>query len=419
MEEYWVMSLGGSGEDARSCFLVRLGQRLVLLDCGVRRELEAGQERIYPALTPQIATSLDGVFLSHAHEDHVAALPYLAELGYRGPVYATIQTIQMVKGFMNKWIRFVKAGGGTLPFRKENVDLLDFCPVELGSQNWKGISLTLGRSGHMLGNIWIHFNVGGKTLLYTGDMTFDGQLLAADLPPQADTAILECAYAGRELCQQTQYKTLLQSVKATVAAGGRVLLPVPPNGRGCDILLYLGQTLENVPIWAEKDVLCQADALLKEQQWLHQGKDWGWAKNLPVHSLSSDEQREQALVEGGVILTPDGMLTSKAALFYYERMKSCPADQIIITGHTSKGVMGSLIFKEDYRVKNRVAVQAKRVTIKAHQDEEDALRLAKQLGAKQAMLFHTAQESCGPLLQKLAAAGISGVCRRSPGRLDF
>ena len=76
-----VTSLGGSGEEARNCFLLEAGNHTVLLDCGVRREALGEFDRVYPALTREIAGRLTAVFLSHAHEDHVAALPYLYELG--------------------------------------------------------------------------------------------------------------------------------------------------------------------------------------------------------------------------------------------------------------------------------------------------------------------------------------------------
>ena len=74
-----ITSLGGSGEDSRNCFYVQGESFSFLLDCGVRREI-ADVSVVYPLLTEKIARSLDAVFLSHAHEDHTAALPYPGRL---------------------------------------------------------------------------------------------------------------------------------------------------------------------------------------------------------------------------------------------------------------------------------------------------------------------------------------------------
>ena len=102
-----IRALGGSGEDSRNCFLVRWDDGSILLDCGVRREI-AAVDVVYPLLTEEIAQNLDAVFLSHAHEDHTAALPYLYHLGYGGKVYATEETISLTPGFLRKWHDYAK-----------------------------------------------------------------------------------------------------------------------------------------------------------------------------------------------------------------------------------------------------------------------------------------------------------------------
>ena len=263
-----VTSLGGSGEEARNCFLLEAGNHTVLLDCGVRREALGELDRVYPALTREIAGRLTAVFLSHAHEDHVAALPYLYELGYRGNVYGTEETIRLAGGFMKKWADFVASAGGNLPFSAEAMKRVAFSAISLGRQVVEGLSVTAGRSGHMLGSCWLRFEHGGKSLLYTGDMTLAGRLLATDLPPESDGAVVDCAYAGRILSQTGQYGALVDLAEEVAAGGGKLLLPVPPNGRGSDILLHLCENLRGVPVYAEANVAALCGELLKERKWL-------------------------------------------------------------------------------------------------------------------------------------------------------
>ena len=98
-----ITSLGGSGEDSRSCFLICSKQKNILLDCGVRREI-ADITHVYPLLTDEIIKSLDMVILSHGHEDHVGALGYLHHLGYRGPIYGSKPCISAVPSFCKKWM---------------------------------------------------------------------------------------------------------------------------------------------------------------------------------------------------------------------------------------------------------------------------------------------------------------------------
>lgn len=404
-----IISLGGSGEDSRSCFLLVREQGAILLDCGVRREIHAPVSKVYPALTKDIAQSLQAVFLSHAHEDHTAALPYLYELGYRGPIYATEPTLVMVKSFLHKWTNYVLAGGGTLPFREENIDKLNFLPLKLGTNDVAGISVTLGRSGHMLGSCWIQFDFDGKTVLYTGDLTYDGLLLQADPLPKSDAVVMECAYAGRHLSQSEQYVRLAQSVLRTIDSGGKVLLPVPPNGRGSDIYLYLKSL--GVPICVESAVAVSTEKLYASSEWIRSTPLWSETNSQLVIPENAEERKRLALLHGGMVyITPDGMLSSPVALSYFELLKQDPKNNIILSGHTALGTVGNCIFIEEYRVANNVQAQSEKITIKVHPDEDDALALIAGCGASKVMLFHATKESCNNILEQLAARKITCCC---------
>lgn len=378
-----VTSLGGSGEEARNCFLLEAGNHTVLLDCGVRREALGEFDRVYPALTREIAGRLTAVFLSHAHEDHVAALPYLYELGYRGNVYGTEETIRLAGGFMKKWVDFVTSAGGSLPFSAEAMNRVAFSAISLGRQVVEGLSVTAGRSGHMLGSCWLRFEHGGKSLLYTGDMTLAGRLLATDLPPESDGAVVDCAYAGRTLSQAGQYGALVDLAEEVAAGGGKLLLPVPPNGRGSDILLHLCENLRGVPVYAEANVAALCGELLKERKWLRAdvcGRISGAGEEsngagLPCGridamnrantftnaiSIPDVQSRSLALSAPGpaVYLTGDGMMSGPVAAAYFEALKGDARNCILITGHTARSALGSRIFEPAFRAQAGLAARA-------------------------------------------------------------
>lgn len=439
-----VTSLGGSGEEARNCFLLEAGNHAVLLDCGVRREALGEFDRVYPALTREIAGRLTAVFLSHAHEDHVAALPYLYELGYRGNVYGTEETIRLAGGFMKKWVDFVAAAGGRFPFSVETMKRVAFSAISLGSQVVEGLSVTAGRSGHMLGSCWLRFEYGGKSLLYTGDMTLAGRLLATDLPPESDGAVVDCAYAGRVLSQAGQYGALVGLAEEVAAGGGKLLLPVPPNGRGSDILLHLCENLRGVPVYAEANVAALCVELLKERKWLR--ADVGGRINeageqpngmgLPgdrIDAVSRAEtyinatiipdgpSRSLALSAPGpaVYLTGDGMMSSPAAAAYFEALKGDARNCLLITGHTARSALGSRIFDPAFRAQAGVAARAQRLTIKVHLDDRDVIALNRSVRAKKILLFHAPLENTRELTGKLQNLGVDARCGLEPRALEL
>lgn len=459
-----VTSLGGSGEEARNCFLLEAGNHTVLLDCGVRREALGEFDRVYPALTREIAGRLTAVFLSHAHEDHVAALPYLYELGYRGNVYGTEETIRLAGGFMKKWADFVASAGGNLPFSAEAMKRVAFSAISLGSQVVEGLSVTAGRSGHMLGSCWLRFEHGGKSLLYTGDMTLAGRLLATDLPPESDGAVVDCAYAGRTLSQTGQYGALVDLAEEVAAGGGKLLLPVPPNGRGSDILLHLCENLCGVPVYAEANVAALCGELLKERKWLRAdvcGRISGAgeesngaglpcgridavalpcgqidAVGLPCGridamnradtftnaiSLPDVQSRSLALSAPGpaVYLTGDGMMSGPAAAAYFEALKGDARNCILITGHTARSALGSRIFDPAFRAQAGLAARAERLTIKVHLDDQDVIALNRSVRAKKILLFHAPLESTRELTGKLRNLGVDARCGLEPRALEL
>jgi metallo-beta-lactamase family protein len=80
-----------------SCYLIesRDGAK-VLLECGMRqgrREEDEGNRAAFP-FDPH---SLDAVVVSHAHIDHTGLLPKLAAAGYRGPIFATDATSELME----------------------------------------------------------------------------------------------------------------------------------------------------------------------------------------------------------------------------------------------------------------------------------------------------------------------------------
>jgi metallo-beta-lactamase family protein len=86
-----VTFLGAAGAVTGSKYLLELGARRVLVDCGLFQGLKRLRERNWQPL-PFDPQSLDAVVLTHAHIDHSGYLPVLVRAGYRGPVYCTHAT---------------------------------------------------------------------------------------------------------------------------------------------------------------------------------------------------------------------------------------------------------------------------------------------------------------------------------------
>ncbi len=194
-------ALSGLGPTEPAAFLVRAGDRRILLDCG------AGSGGAPPPL--ERAGRVDAVVLSHAHPDHAGAVAALDRIGNL-PVHATAPVLASLP-----------AGGArhALPAHGR-------CAVA-------GIAVETGRTGHAIGGIWVRL-AAGEGLLYMGDHTAESDVFAADPPPPSGTVVIDFSYGAAEEGRAAQAEVLLALTRA-----GPLLLPVPADGRGVEIALFL------------------------------------------------------------------------------------------------------------------------------------------------------------------------------------
>lgn len=389
-----VVSLGGCGEESRNCFLIKTSKISFMLDCGVRREVGT-LNRVYPDITEEIAKSISFVFLSHSHEDHCAALPYLYYLGFDGFVYCSEETSKAAKSFMKKWYDFSVKTSNVLPFGQEYIDAVKFKTIGFGENCINGVKTCCGRSGHIKGSLWAQFLLEGQKLLYTGDTTNLGLLLDSDSFPQSDVLVCDSAYAGASINQSEQYEKIANEVFKTLSFGGSVLLPVPGNGRGIDIALYLSS--RGIKVFTDKSIINNSNTLFMDKKWCKPSVLWDEIQNL--HEIGTD-------INNKVIVAPDGMLTTGSALECFNKLKQDSKSLVIITGHAAKGTVGNSVFNETFRIENKIKIQAEKVTVKVHPDSDDVIQICKQVKPKEIMLFHAPKENCTELESVLKNNGI-------------
>lgn len=419
MDKVYLSALGGSGENGRNCYLIGMPDGYLLLDCGVKREIIDGQVGFYPSLTKEITAKIKAVFLSHCHEDHVAGLPLLYQLGYQGKVYASQETIAEVPGFIKKWMDYVEKNHGQLPYERTLAEKIQFAPVELGIQEIEGIQVETGRSGHVLGGIWYIFNILGKRVLYTGDMCKEPGVLAWDAPENCDAAIMNAAYAGKQISQPKQFETLLKSVQSCVMAGGKVMLPVPPKGRGIEIAQFLGKNLSDVKIFVEEAVAASFRELSTKHIWIQDGVLSEFPNSIDV--VCTDEERERAwhYQGGAVYITPDGMISTDMGLKYFEHIKGEALNKIIISGHAAKGTVGAGILDDNYRKEHGVLAAGEKIIFKVHMDDEDIRSLSNSIKAKQVVLFHSDAELTTHIKSLLGNDEITAVTLQYPQIIEI
>jgi ribonuclease J len=126
-----LLPLGGLGEIGMNTLLIEHGEDALCLDCGVTfpDETSTGIDVILPDLSPiwERQGRLRGYVLTHAHEDHIGALPYAVRQA-PAPVYGTPFTLALVREKLTE--HQIAHGGEDTPVPLRRLD--PGVPVQLG-----------------------------------------------------------------------------------------------------------------------------------------------------------------------------------------------------------------------------------------------------------------------------------------------
>ncbi|MGC8600856.1 MAG: beta-CASP ribonuclease aCPSF1 [Thermoprotei archaeon] len=365
-----IKALGGFQEVGRSSILVETASSKVLLDCGVKPGAVNRLDE-FPRLDAVDFSldELDAVIISHAHLDHVGFLPYLFKYGYRGPVYMTRPTMELMALLQSDYMDITEKGGEKPPYGVNDYKkaLLHTIPLEYGEvvDISPDVKATLYNAGHILGSAITHLHIGEgeHNIVYTGDFKYaDTRLLqrAETDFPRVETLIIESTYGAKNdimVPREEAERQFIEAVKVTLEHGGRVLIPVLSVGRAQELMIILAQSFNSGALPKTK---VHMEGLLYETTALHMAHPEMLSRalrdsiyydenpfmheNFDMHLRIEDRQK---LVKGEpcIIMAPAGMLTGGPALDYLRYMVEDEKNAIIFTSYQAEGTLGRKIAK--------------------------------------------------------------------------
>lgn len=373
MKSEWLKAtaLGGFREVGRSSLLLETPHSKVMIDCGLSPEPsikgvganQSGENEAFPYLDSAgfSINELDAVIITHAHMDHIGFIPYLFKFGYSGPVYCTPPTRDLAALLLNDYIKLVQRSGGTPLYDEKDVRkmLLHMIPRDYNEVTniTDELKLTYHNAGHILGSGTVHLHVGEGmyNIVHTGDMKYGFTRLfdsAVVKYPRIDALFTESTYGGPGDITPNRRDSeleLIETIRRTVANGGKVLIPLFAVGRSQEIMLVLesmfGENRENIPVWMD-GMIVEASAIhTAYPEYLKEG-----VRNRILNNRSPFEseifevvkgEREQVFEKGpGVILASGGMMNGGASVEYFKRLADNEKNSLLFVGYNSANSLG-------------------------------------------------------------------------------
>ena len=191
--EILFVPLGGGQAVGASCYYIRLGRINILLDCGIGvNEGKVFHPNFYTLM--QFVNGMgciSQVYISHAHIDHIGALPEFLKKAPHTPVYMTEMSLMLAE----HQLRMI----GHQPFAAELLRER-ITPVSFNqSFAFKDYKVSFYPAGHIPGAMMTLLEYCGRTILYTGDYSVEPTALSeiCVLPEKEIDTLILCAVHAR------------------------------------------------------------------------------------------------------------------------------------------------------------------------------------------------------------------------------
>ena len=365
-----VTALGSYREVGRAMHLVTTNESKILIDCGAKPTTNRDETQPFfsaPELLP--LDNLDAIIITHAHVDHIGMLPVLFKYGYRGPVYCTPPTRDLMTLLQIDYIKVAQAEGNDPPYSKADIQecIKHTVDIDWGDKTdiAPDIKITLENAGHILGSSSVYAQIGeGNSehkLLFSGDIKYEKSWLfdAATVRfPKVDTLVIESTYGGPQNIQPTRQQAsheLQDLIIDTLNRGGKIFSPVFAVGRSQEVMIAIDELFKSGKV---KPVTVWLDGMISEATAIHSSHPNFLNRELrkqllkggehnPFNSpwfkqVESHKQRESILLDTNscIVLATSGMMTGGPIVEYFKHWAPEPGNTLCFVGYQASGTLG-------------------------------------------------------------------------------
>ncbi len=416
-----ITFLGGVGTVTGSKYLVRAGDKRLLVDCGLFQGYKQLRLRNWAKL-PMDPAELDAVLLTHAHLDHSGYLPLLVRNGFSRRIHCTAATRDLCSillpdsGYLQEQdADFANRHGFSrhhpaLPLYTEDDAehaMKFFSPVpfhetlELGD----GAHAQFLRAGHILGAAMIRLHWQGRTITFSGDMgrPNDPTMFAPERIEETDYLLIESTYGNRKHDRLSPEDALADAIGRTASRGGTIVIPSFAVGRAQNLLVYLSRLkrdrrIPDLPIFLDSPMAIDASDIYCAHPDDHKMSAAevraAFAVAKYIHTPDESKQLDQAPMPK-VIVSASGMATGGRVLHHLKAYAGDRKSLILFAGYQAGGTRGAAMLGGAQSIKihgHYIPVRAEIAELgmlSAHADADEIMAWLKGFKRAPKMTFVT------------------------------
>jgi metallo-beta-lactamase family protein len=407
-----ITFLGAAGTVTGSTYLVTYGNIRLLVDCGIFQGERSWRERNWlpPHFDP---ASIQAVLLTHAHVDHVGMLPRYYKLGLRAPVFCSPGTADLAKLLLLDSGRLQEEEAAfrakhkksrhhpplplyTAEDAQSSLELLNPGPMNTRIPILDGVTAEWTPMGHILGACAITLQIGGKRIVFSGDIGRYGEPILVDPQPVAmgDLLLIESTYGDRLHDGGHLQDEMAAIITRTYKRGGVVMIPSFAVGRTQTLLYYLrelkaAERIPDIPVIIDSPMASDATAIYRHhaheydersKEILRRG-----AHPFAVSKMYFTREKEESIKlnsieEPMILISASGMLSGGRILHHLKHRVSDKRNTVMFVGYQPPGSRGDWLKRGNKTMRllgDEVPVNAEVCEVSglsAHADRDELLR---------------------------------------------
>jgi metallo-beta-lactamase family protein len=382
-----IIHLGGENTVTGSCHLLQANGLNIMIDCGLA---QGNDDVLRMKSWPVSPDSMDYLFLTHAHIDHIGRVPELIEKGFRGEIITTHPTKALLSPMLEDAMGFTDMTSDAAAKMSEVIEELSW-GFEYNQifDLKREITFKLGRAGHILGSCWIQFDISDQmTVVFSGDLgPKDTPILCdPDVPEGCDLLILESTYGDRlHGDRRDRVQRLGKILIRALVDKGKVLIPSFALGRTQELIYEMDRLFSDpelrkefpelnsgsrIPVFLDSPLGLEITKIYSglSEYWDKEAKHILRQGDHPIdfdHLYAVEGYRLCDMEGPAVIIAGSGMCTGGRILKHLKAGITDRKNDIFFVGYQARGTPGRDIMRYSKRPGGYVVLDGEKFDIKA------------------------------------------------------